>query len=344
MGCMTFGEQNSEAEAHKLLGACSDAGVNFYDTAEMYPVAPTRETQGRTSEILGSWLATQDRSSVVVASKAVGRSAGQIWVPSSRTVPRGEESVPRLDRDSIKSACEAELRRLRTDYIDLFYLHWPDRYVPAFGTHRYRLDKEREAVPFEEQVAAIGELLAEGKIRHWALSNETTYGVVKMCQVADELGVARPVVLQQSYSLIHREAEGSLAELCSPATLGLAILPWSAMAGGVLSGKYFNGQMPGNARMTQFPGRYSRFMTPRSQNAAKRYSEVAAAAGLTAAQLAYAFCRAQWFIPSTIIGATSEEQLQENLRAFTDAPLLSDDIMSAIDAIYLDHRDPSLED
>jgi len=193
-------------------------------------------------------------------------------------------------------------------------------------------------------VQAIGGLIQEGKVRHWALSNETAYGAMRMVQAADALGVPRPVALQQSYSLIHREAEASLAELCSPSTLDLCILPWSAMAGGVLSGKYFDGQMPEQARMTIFPGRYSRFLTPRSQSAAARYAEVAAEAGMSPAQLAYAFCRAQWFIPSTIIGATSEEQLRENLSVFAASPPLTDDVLDAIDAIYLEHRDPSLED
>uniref|UniRef100_A0A061RJG9 Aldo keto reductase family protein n=1 Tax=Tetraselmis sp. GSL018 TaxID=582737 RepID=A0A061RJG9_9CHLO len=215
LGTMTFGEQNSLKEAHQILELAWDKGINFLDTAEMYPIAPRRETQGLTSTIVGEWLKQRDRSSVVVATKVLGHSDRQQWVPASRYVPRGPEKVARVDRESIRAACEAELRRLQTDYIDLLYVHWPDRYVPAFGTHRYRLNRERSAVPFEEQVEAIGALIAEGKVRHWALSNETPYGVMSHVAAADAAGVPRPVALQQSYSLLHREAEGALAELAS---------------------------------------------------------------------------------------------------------------------------------
>uniref|UniRef100_A0A061RM04 Nadp-dependent oxidoreductase n=1 Tax=Tetraselmis sp. GSL018 TaxID=582737 RepID=A0A061RM04_9CHLO len=152
LGTMTFGEQNSLKEAHQILELAWDKGINFLDTAEMYPIAPRRETQGLTSTIVGEWLKQRDRSSVVVATKVLGHSDRQQWVPASRYVPRGPEKVARVDRESIRAACEAELRRLQTDYIDLLYVHWPDRYVPAFGTHRYRLNRERSAVPFEEQV------------------------------------------------------------------------------------------------------------------------------------------------------------------------------------------------
>jgi len=339
---MTFGEQNSLKEAHQILELAWDKGINFLDTAEMYPIAPRRETQGLTSTIVGEWLKQRDRSSVVVATKVLGHSDRQQWVPASRYVPRGPEKVARVDRESIRAACEAELRRLQTDYIDLLYVHWPDRYVPAFGTHRYRLNRERSAVPFEEQVEAIGALIAEGKVRHWALSNETPYGVMSHVAAADAAGVPRPVALQQSYSLLHREAEGALAELCSPSTLGLALLPWSAMAGGVLSGKYLGGARPDGSRMALFPNRYTRFMSDRSLAAASRYAEIAAESGMTPAQLAYAFCGAQWFIPSTIIGATTVEQLQENIAAFSFK--LDGGVLQAIDRVYLEHRDPALED
>eukprot|EP00191_Tetraselmis_sp_GSL018_P012819 CAMPEP_0177584096 /NCGR_PEP_ID=MMETSP0419_2-20121207/3702_1 /TAXON_ID=582737 /ORGANISM="Tetraselmis sp., Strain GSL018" /LENGTH=321 /DNA_ID=CAMNT_0019073589 /DNA_START=207 /DNA_END=1171 /DNA_ORIENTATION=+ len=321
---MTFGEQNSLKEAHQILELAWDKGINFLDTAEMYPIAPRRETQGLTSTIVGEWLKQRDRSSVVVATKVLGHSDRQQWVPASRYVPRGPEKVARVDRESIRAACEAELRRLQTDYIDLLYVHWPDRYVPAFGTHRYRLNRERSAVPFEEQVEAIGALIAEGKVRHWALSNETPYGVMSHVAAADAAGVPRPVALQQSYSLLHREAEGALAELASS--------PGSTSAAPARMG-------PG---MALFPNRYTRFMSDRSLAAASRYAEIAAESGMTPAQLAYAFCGAQWFIPSTIIGATTVEQLQENIAAFSFK--LDGGVLQAIDRVYLEHRDPALED
>lgn len=341
LGTMTFGQQNTEEEAHAQLAYAWERGVNFLDTAEIYPVMPMRETQGRTSEYVGRWLRGMRREDVVVASKVSGRSVGLAWVPANRTVPRGEEENPKLDRNSIRSAVEGELRRLQTDYIDLIQLHWPDRYVPSFGRQQYDPSNEWEAIPFEEQVAAIQELIDEGKIRHWGLSNETTYGVMQHCMAADKLGAQRPVTVQNQYSLVHRLFESELAEACAPSNLNIGLLPWSALAGGALTGKYLNGAMPEGARFSQFEGRYDRFNTPRMENAIKGYLKIAEEAGLTPAQLGYAFCRSRWYIPSTIVGATSVEQLKENLESFVD---LDEDILKAIDEVHIQFRNPSLTD
>ncbi|KAI8476265.1 MAG: NADP-dependent oxidoreductase domain-containing protein [Monoraphidium minutum] len=201
LGTMTFGEQTPEAEAHRMLSFAAEAGVNFIDTAELYPVAPRRETAGATSRIVGSWLKGRGRprDELVVASKVAGRSGGLEWVPANRTEPRGEERCPVLDGPSIVAACEGELRRLGTDYIDVLYLHWPDRWI-----------------------------------RYWALSNETSFGVCMYCMVADAMGVDRPIAIQNSFSLVHRTFEGELAETCSPRHFNLPLLPWSALAGGAL--------------------------------------------------------------------------------------------------------------
>eukprot|EP00854_Cymbomonas_tetramitiformis_P009320 gene9320-11045_t len=197
----TFGEQNTEKEAHAQLSFARDAGVNFLDTAELYPVAPRPETQGLTSTYIGTWLKHQQRDKVVVGSKVAGRSVGLDWIPANRSVPRG------------KAAVEAELRRLQTDYIDLLQIHWPDRYVPLFGRSQYLVENEgADSVPVQEQVAAIRELIEEGKVRHWGLSNETTFGVVKFCAAADALGAPRPITIQNSFSMVHRSFESDLAE------------------------------------------------------------------------------------------------------------------------------------
>ena len=255
---MTFGEQNSEAEGHRQLDAAFERGVNFLDTAEIYPVKPAPETQGRTSEIVGSWLKSRQRCDVVLATKVAGRSTGLAWVPANRTVPRGAEATPVLDAASVRAGLEGELRRLRTDYVDLFQLHWPDRPVPAFGRNRYR---RADAAPasgappfasFEELVGEIGKLIAEGKVREvstcgrragrsggltkkkWGLSNESTFGVCQHVATCDRLGVRRPVTIQNSFSLLHRSFERELAEACH--FFGLGLLPWSALAGGAISG------------------------------------------------------------------------------------------------------------
>jgi len=339
---MTFGQQNTEAEAHEQLSFAWDCGVNFLDTSEIYPVMPMRATGGRTSTIIGKWLRGRARDTVVVATKVSGRSQGLEWIPANRTEPRGSESNPRVDAASIRAACEAELRRLNTDYLDLFQIHWPDRYVPGFGASRYQRKQERDYVPFEEQVEAMGRLIEEGKIRHWGLSNETTFGVTMHCLTADRLGVPRPVSVQNSFSLLHRSFETELAEACSPRHFNLGLLPWSAMAGGALSGKYLGGKADPNWRLEIWKSRYQRFRNDRALQATEEYARIAKEAGITPAQLAYAFCRSRDFIPSTIIGATTMEQLRENLGAF--AVTLSEDTMAAIDDVHLRMRDPSQMD
>ncbi|GFR50645.1 hypothetical protein Agub_g12894 [Astrephomene gubernaculifera] len=383
MGTMTFGEQNSEAESHTLLDMAAEHGVNFLDTSEIYPVAPRPETANRTSTYIGNWLRHRRREDFVVATKVAGRSDTLQWVVANRTDPPGRPALPRLDGPSIIAAAEAELRRLRSDHIDLLQLHWPDRYVPGFGRFQYRLDaaaaqprlgldkapaaaassdggkgssdgagergqQQEEGVPvssFEEQVEAIGKLLQQGKIRAWGLSNETSWGVMRQCAAADAAGLPRPATLQNSYSLLHRQFEGDLAEVCAPHHLNLGLLPWSALAGGALSGKYLPyGTLPPGCRLTLFPERYARFNTPRVAAAVAEYVRVAAEAGLTPAQLGYAWCRSRWFIPSVIIGATSAQQLLENLGAFQSQPALQPETIAAIEQIHLRHRNPTLWD
>ncbi|KAK9811739.1 hypothetical protein WJX72_009319 [[Myrmecia] bisecta] len=338
---MTWGEQNTQEEAHEQLNMAFEHGVNFLDTAEMYPVAPRAETQGETSTYIGHWLRHRKRDHVIVATKVAGRGHME-WIPASRTEPRGEEQPTVLDAKSIRTALEAELRRLQTDYVDLFQLHWPDRYKPGFGTRQYKLEREHEYTPFDEQVEEMGRLIKEGKVRYWGLSNETTFGVMSHCQAADQQGVPRPVSIQNCFNLLHRTFETELAEACSPSHLNISLLPWSALAGGALSAKYLNDAKPPGARLTRFPKRYDRWVQPLAAEATAEYAKLARQAGITPAQLAYAFCKSRWFIPSTIIGATSLEQLAENLA--TADITLEDDMLQAIDEIQMRYREPTLTD
>jgi len=339
---MTFGQQNTEAEAHEQLAYAKDIGINFLDTAEIYPIVPARETQGRTSEYIGTWLRHQKREDTIVATKVAGRSTGLEWVPANRLNPRDEERNPRVDKKSIVLACEAELRRLQTDYIDLLQIHWPDRYIPMFGESQYNVEKERECVPFEEQVEAMGQLIRDGKIRYYGLSNESTHGVAMHCITCDALGVPRPVSIQNQFNLLYRLFETELAEACSPSNFDLGLLPWSAMAGGALSGKYLDGAKDDKWRMNIWPWRYERFMTGGSKAAIAEYAKVAAQFNVTPAQLAYAFCKSRWFIPSTIIGATTMDQLKENMGSFNVE--LSPEAIAAIDDVHLRYRNISLKD
>ncbi|CAG9466732.1 unnamed protein product [Pedinophyceae sp. YPF-701] len=345
LGTMTFGQQNTEKEAHEQLSYAADIGVNLFDTAEIYPIVPAAETQGRTSEYIGSWLASSGapaRDSVYIATKVAGRSTGLAWVPANRTVPRGEERNPRVDAASIVAAAEAELRRLRTDYLDLLQIHWPDRYAPLFGRNRYEIGEAWEdAVSFEEQAEAMGKLVREGKIRHWGLSNETSFGVMRHCQAADAVGAPRPVSVQNQFSLVYRTYETEMAETCAPHNCDVGLLPWSVLAGGALTGKYLENQdVPG--RMSIWPKRYARFQRPEVKAAIEKYVKIAKDAGLTPAQLSYAWCRSRWYVPTTIIGATTMEQLKENMVAFSVD--LDAEVLEAIDAVHRENRNVSLQD
>ncbi|CAI7774268.1 unnamed protein product [Closterium sp. NIES-54] len=315
-GLMTFGQQNTEAEGHALLDYAVSRGVNFVDVAEVYPVPMRSETAGRTEEILGTWLKNKDRSSIIVATKVAGYNPAS-YTPGNREQPRSNELADcRLDRESIRKACAASLRRLQTDYIDLYQIHWPDRYVPKFGVTQYKPEKEYPSIPIEETVAAMGELIKEGKIRHYGLSNETTFGVCEYVHAARRLGVPPPVSIQNSFSLVHRSFETELAEACAPSHYNIGLLPWSPMGGGALSGKYNGGKKPPGARFTLFEGYQERFTTGAMAEASQVYTDFAESVGIPPAQLALAWCKSRWYVTSTIFGATTMEQLKENLDAF----------------------------
>lgn len=304
LGTMTFGQQNDQGEAETQLELAQAHGINFIDTAEMYPVPPRAETAHRTEEILGRWLARQRREDWVIATKITGGGRGMEWIR-----PGGLA----FDRANIRAAVEGSLRRLQTSYIDLYQLHWPERNTPMFGNYLFDPAEEHPFTPFQETLEALAELVEEGKIRHIGLSNEWPWGLMQFLNAAREYGLPRIVSVQNAYSLVNRTYETALLELCHREQVSL--LPYSPLAFGHLSGKYLdNPQAQG--RITLFAGFGQRYQKPMMEGAVVAYAQLAREHGLTPTQLALAFVGSRWFVASTIIGATSLEQLEENLSAF----------------------------
>ena len=296
MGTMTFGNQADEKTAFRILDMAYDAGIDFYDTAEMYPVPPDAKYVGATEEIVGRWMKTKERDALIIASKVAGPSHGWIVAPF-----RGGKTG--LDRHHIVRAVEGSLRRLDTDYIDLYQTHWPD---PEY--------------PQEETMLALDELVRSGKVRILGCSNETTWGLTKSLWASDVHGIARYETIQNNFSLNNRRFEDELAQACRQE--GVSLLPYSPLGGGVLSGKYNDGAFPPGARFTVYqdaPPRQQamarRFLNERTLQSTRRYQEIAADLGMSVATLAIAWSKQHDFVASTIIGATSPEQMPELLAA-----------------------------
>ncbi len=327
LGTMTFGEQTSEQDAHRQLDFALAAGVNFIDTAEMYAVPPRAETCGASESIVGRWLARQQRDRIILATKVAGPARSLTWI---RNGPLA------MDRSNIRAAIEGSLRRLQTDYIDLYQLHWPERNQPMFGQWQYEPDKERECTGIREQLEVLAELVREGKIRHVGVSNEHPWGIMQFVRLADELGLPRIVSTQNAYHLLNRTFESGLSEVCHREKVGL--LAYSPLAFGHLTGKYLADPAVAG-RLTQWPSFGQRYTKPNVAPATLAYAELARQNGLTPTQLALGFVRSRWFVASTIIGASSLAQLQETLPA-TQTPL-SAEILAEIDAIHLRYTNPA---
>jgi aryl-alcohol dehydrogenase-like predicted oxidoreductase len=319
LGTMTWGEQNTEAQAHEQLDYALTQGVNLIDTAEMYPVPPRAATQGLTERYLGTWLRSRRcRSRVVIATKVIG--PGEFpWI-------RGG---PRLTRDHVLAACEASLQRLQTDYLDLYQVHWPARSTNYFGQLGYRPTNDRAATPIEETLGALAELVRAGKVRTIGISNETPWGAAEYLRLARAHGWPRPVVIQNPYSLLNRSFEIGLAEFAHREKLGL--LAYSPLAFGVLSGKYLDGARPPQGRLTLF-SRFTRYTNPQAEDATREYVKLARAHGLDPAQMALAFVRTRPFVTATIIGATTMAQLRANLAAAELA--LCAEVLEGLEAIH----------
>ncbi len=327
LGTMTFGQQNSEPEAHAQLDRAFAAGVNFIDTAEMYPVPARAATAGRSEAMVGNWLARQSRPQVIVATKAAGPSRGLKWL---------RDGPLAFDLASLRSALEASLRRLRTDYVDLYQLHWPARNQPMFGQWQYDPASEHASTPILETLQALATLVQEGKIRYFGLSNEHPWGVMEFIRLARAHDLPGPVSLQNAYNLLNRVYESGLAEVCHRENISL--LPYSPLAFGLLSGKYLaDANAPG--RITQFAGFAQRYAKINVAPAVAAYTELAHRHGLQPSQLALAFVCSRWFAASTIIGATSIAQLDENLGAL--AVKLPAALLAEIDGIHLRYTNPA---
>src|SRR5215475_5882384 len=327
LGTMTWGEQNSEAEAHEQLNYAIAQGINFIDTAEMYPVPPNAKTQGRTEIFLGSWLAKRPRDGLVIASKVAGPGRRD-WIRGGRTD---------LTRDVIAEAVETSLARLRIERIDLYQIHWPQRNVPMFGTTEFDPGREKAGPSIEEQVEGMAALIDAGKIRCYGLSNETTWGVCEFSSVARKLSAPGPVTLQNSYSLVSRNVDNDLAE--SLYREEMSLLAYSPLAGGMLSGKYLGGARPAASRFTLFNGLGVRFRRPMVAEAIEAYAALAKRRGISLVQLALGYVRSRWFLGASIIGATTMAQLEEDIAAAQFA--LDAETLAEITAIQLRYPSPA---
>ncbi len=329
LGTMTFGEQNSEADGHSQLDYAVAHGVNFIDTAEVYPVMPRAETQGATERIIGSWLKkTGKRDQIILASKIAGPSY-MTWI---------REGKNNFDRKNIRLAIEGSLKRLQTDYLDLYQLHWPSRNVPIFGQQFFNRDKERPSVDIGETLEALAELIDEGKIRHIGVSNESAWGVSEFIYHAQVYGLPRIVSIQNAYHLANRSFESGLDETCFREEVGL--LAYSPLAFGQLTGKYIENPKA-HGRLTVFPPNWSpRYMRPRVIEATKRYMAIAKDHGMSATELALAWCYTRNFVASTIIGATTVEQLKIDIDAYQIR--LSDEVVNAVNEVHFDFTNPGL--
>ena len=320
LGSMTWGNQNTEAEGHAQLDYAFEQGVNFIDTAELYPVPATAETQGRTSKIIGTWLQkTGNRDKIVLASKIAGPGDYTAHIRTNGFSP-----------DAIKSAVDAELERLQTDYIDLYQLHWPERQTNTFGIRDYKHNpNDPWQDNFKEILETLDEIIKAGKIRHVGLSNEKAWGAMRYMEESNKHDLPRPITIQNAYSLLNRPFEGDMAEVAIRENIGL--LAYSPLGFGVLSGKYIKGTAADNARLKLFP-RFARYSSEQSTEATKQYLELAESNGLTLAQMALAFVNQQPFITSNIIGATNLEQLKENIDSINVE--LSAEVLEKINAIH----------
>ena len=312
MGTMTFGSQTDEAEAFRVLDRCFEAGINFFDTAEGYPVPPDIKWVGRTEEIVGRWLKTKPRDAIILATKVSGPS--HIWF---RSPCRG--GMTALDRHNIMKAIDDSLMRLQTDYIDLYQTHWPD-----------------PDAPYDEMMDALDELVRAGKVRILGCSNETSWGLMKSLAASERLGGARHHTIQNNFSLNNRRFEDELAQVCREE--GVSLIPYSPLAGGVLSGKYQDGALPEGARFSNYlamEGRQNamarRFVNDRSLAATARYMDIAKQAGMDVVTLATAWSKQHDFVASTIVGVTSMEQLPPILAAID--LVLPDDLMKTLNKV-----------
>ena len=325
LGTMTFGEQNTVGQAHAQLDYALAQGINFIDTAEMYPVPPKADTQGATEDYIGQWLAKrEDRHQLIIATKVSG--------PGMQSYLR---DGPRLNRQHIDKAIAASLKRLRTDYIDLYQVHWPERNTNFFGHLGYSYSDDNQAIAIEETLEALAASVDKGQVRYLGISNETPWGAMRYLQLANERGWPRIVSIQNPYNLLNRSYEVGLAELAHREQLGL--LAYSPLAFGVLSGKYLDGQADPQARLVRYQ-HFDRYNSAHAKRATQAYVAIAKQAGLNPAQMALAYINQQPFTTNNLIGATTMEQLRANI-ASVDIHL-DDGVLQAIEEVHKEISNP----
>ena len=321
LGTMTWGEQNTEKEAHEQLDYAVESGINFIDVAEMYPVPPREETYGLTESYIGNWLSKRkDRDKIILASKVAAKAE---WLPYIRG------GQIKLDKKNIVQALEDSLRRLKTDYIDLYQMHWPDRDTNFFGKLAYYHAPEKDGIPIAETLAVLDELVKQGKIRAIGISNETPWGCAEYLRISREKELPRIVSIQNPYNLLNRTFEIGISEFSHREQVGL--LAYSPLAFGALSGKYLNNQKPEGARLTLFE-RFNRYLNPQATEATEAYVNLAKKNDLDPSQMALSYVSSRPFLTSNIIGATSMEQLKMDIESINIE--LSDDVIKDIESIH----------
>lgn len=319
LGTMTFGQQNSETDGHSQIDFALDQGINFIDTAEMYPVAAREKTYGSTENIIGSWLKKSGRrEDVVLATKIAGPNRGMSYIREDLS----------FNDATIRTSVEKSLQRLQTDYIDLYQFHWPERKINFFGQRGFKIQEDVWEDNIQSVLETIQSLIKEGKIKHFGLSNETPWGLMRFLEESKKHNLPKIVTVQNPYSLLNRTFETALVEVCHRENVGL--LAYSPLAFGVLSGKYLTGEPHPNARLNLFPN-FTRYNSENTRKASAMYNEIAQKYNLTLAQMALAFVRQQGFVLSTIIGATNLEQLAENINSIHVT--LSEEILAEIQKV-----------
>lgn len=329
LGSMTWGEQNSEADGFAQLDLAIDRGINFIDTAEMYAVPPTDRTYGTTETIIGNWFRARPgmRQKVVLASKVCGQAD---WLPHVR------DGSPRLNRKHIEAAIDGSLKRLQTDYLDLYQMHWPDRNTNYFGKLGYRHVDDEVQTPIAETLQVLAGLVKAGKVRHVGISNETPWGTMRYLAESDVRGLPRIASIQNPYNLLNRTYEIGLAEISHREKVSLLV--YSPLAFGVLSGKYLGGARPEGARISLFK-RFSRYTNPQAEIATAKYVALAKQHGIDPVQMALRYVTTRPFVTSNIIGATSIAQLEQNIAS--QSLTLSEDVLKGIEAIHIEQPNPS---
>ena len=321
LGTMTWGEQNTEEEGFEQMDLALSEGVNFFDTAELYSVPPRKETWGITEEIIGNWLKVRKcRDKIIIATKVVGRS-GMKWFRQKET---------RLNKEQINKAIEGSLKRLKTDYIDLYQLHWPDRKANFFGKLGYNFEKEDDFIELKDQLEVLSENIKDGKIRYIGLSNETPWGLMKFLSLSEQFNLPRVVSVQNPYSLLNRSYEVGMAEISMREKCGL--LAYSPLAFGMLTGKYDNGAKPDGARLTLYSNMYTRYTKPKGLKYSEKFNDLARQNNLKPSEMALAYVNSKDFLTSNIIGATNLEQLRQNINSYKIT--LSNEIITQIEKIH----------